>query len=239
MVLIKRSQAAMEFLLTYGWAILIVLVVIAALAYFGILSPQKLLPDKCFFQIGVSCVDFSASSEGYPIGDTMVQTPDELDDKIYSLNFDLINNLGQDVYVTKVSITGKDIDCTEIQYETCDAGTSFVEFFSDNMKKDPPEVVFDPSIKCVSIKEACNPAILGVCGIITPETIIRWSNGARLRQGVVLINSEHLSMLCYKMPPKGQKTDGIVTIEYTRDNPSENQNSLKHTIYGELHTTVT
>ena len=31
----KKSQAAMEFLMTYGWAIVIVLVAIGALAYFG------------------------------------------------------------------------------------------------------------------------------------------------------------------------------------------------------------
>ena len=37
----KKSQAAMEFLMTYGWAILVVLVAICALAYFGVLSPDK------------------------------------------------------------------------------------------------------------------------------------------------------------------------------------------------------
>ena len=40
----KRGQAAMEFLLTYGWAILVVLVVIGALAYMGVLDPAKMLP---------------------------------------------------------------------------------------------------------------------------------------------------------------------------------------------------
>ena len=34
----KKSQATMEFLMTYGWAILIVLTAIAALVYFGVLS---------------------------------------------------------------------------------------------------------------------------------------------------------------------------------------------------------
>jgi uncharacterized protein (UPF0333 family) len=30
----QRGQAAMEFLMTYGWAILVVLIAIGALAYF-------------------------------------------------------------------------------------------------------------------------------------------------------------------------------------------------------------
>ena len=58
----KKAQAAMEFLMTYGWAILVVLVVIGALAYFGVLSPKKLLPDKCLFGPGIgTCNDYMAT----------------------------------------------------------------------------------------------------------------------------------------------------------------------------------
>ncbi|RLE42165.1 hypothetical protein DRJ48_04100 [Candidatus Woesearchaeota archaeon] len=53
----KRAQAAMEFLMTYGWAILVVLVVIGALAYFGILNPSTLLPERCEIQMGLYCKD--------------------------------------------------------------------------------------------------------------------------------------------------------------------------------------
>jgi hypothetical protein len=53
----KKAQAAMEFLMTYGWAILVVLVVIGALAYFGVLNPQQFLPKKCQFGTGIVCVD--------------------------------------------------------------------------------------------------------------------------------------------------------------------------------------
>ena len=52
----KKSQAAMEFLMTYGWAILVVLAAIAALAYFGVLSPEKFLPEKCVLQPGIACI---------------------------------------------------------------------------------------------------------------------------------------------------------------------------------------
>ena len=56
----KKSQAAMEFLMTYGWAILVVLVAIGALAYFGVLSPCS--------QLLILAVDspviFAASTKG-------------------------------------------------------------------------------------------------------------------------------------------------------------------------------
>ena len=51
----KKSQAATEFLMTYGWAILVVLAAIAALAYFGVLSPEKFLPKKCLLEVGLTC----------------------------------------------------------------------------------------------------------------------------------------------------------------------------------------
>ena len=46
----------MEFLMTYGWAILVVLAAIAALAYFGVLSPEKFLPEKCLIEVGFTCI---------------------------------------------------------------------------------------------------------------------------------------------------------------------------------------
>jgi hypothetical protein len=54
----NKAQAAMEFLMTYGWAILVVLVVIGALAYFGILKPEISLPERCELQQGFYCKDF-------------------------------------------------------------------------------------------------------------------------------------------------------------------------------------
>ena len=38
-----------------GWAILVVLAAIAALAYFGVLSPAKFLPEKCILEPGFLC----------------------------------------------------------------------------------------------------------------------------------------------------------------------------------------
>jgi uncharacterized protein (UPF0333 family) len=58
----KRSQAAMEFLMTYGWAILVVLAAIAALAYFGVLSPEKFLPEKCLIETGFTCISSKVES---------------------------------------------------------------------------------------------------------------------------------------------------------------------------------
>jgi uncharacterized protein (UPF0333 family) len=79
-----KAQAAMEFLMTYGWAILVVLAAIAALAYFGVLSPNKFIPDQCILESGVACVDFSVSS---------TQT-----------DIILVNSLGRDLILSDIHV---------------------------------------------------------------------------------------------------------------------------------------
>ena len=58
----RKGQAAMEFLMTYGWALLVVLVAIGALAFFGVLNPGQFLPSSCTITPGISCDDFTASA---------------------------------------------------------------------------------------------------------------------------------------------------------------------------------
>ncbi len=41
----RKGQAAMEFLMTYGWAILAAIIAIGVLAYFGVFSPGKFVPS--------------------------------------------------------------------------------------------------------------------------------------------------------------------------------------------------
>ena len=60
--MLRKGQAAMEFLMTYGWAILVVLVAIGALAYFGVLSPGNYLPSSCTLSSGMSCDDFKVTT---------------------------------------------------------------------------------------------------------------------------------------------------------------------------------
>ena len=64
----RASQAALEFLMTYGWAILVVLVAVGALAYFGVLSPDRFLPAKCTLQSGMACLDHKVEGTAGPGG---------------------------------------------------------------------------------------------------------------------------------------------------------------------------
>jgi len=56
-----KSQAALEFLTTYGWAFLVILIMIGTLAYFGILSPSRILPDRCTMGPEFTCENFQVT----------------------------------------------------------------------------------------------------------------------------------------------------------------------------------
>ncbi len=57
----RKAQAAMEYLITYGWAVLVMLIVVGVLFYLGIFSPHTIM--TCTFQNpGFSCAAYKLTS---------------------------------------------------------------------------------------------------------------------------------------------------------------------------------
>ena len=81
----KKSQAALEFLSTYAWAFIVIMITIGALYYSGIFDFSKYLPQKCTFPSQFKCLDFAL-------------LPSEVRIK-------LVNNIGEDVKVDTLSIS--------------------------------------------------------------------------------------------------------------------------------------
>lgn len=103
----NKAQAALEFLTTYGWAFLVILIMIGALAYFGILSPSKLLPNRCNFGSEFVCDDYRITSETPPT--TTPPTPAK------EFRIRLKNNVGEAVTVASIVIgseTPNQFECT-------------------------------------------------------------------------------------------------------------------------------
>lgn len=62
----KKGQQALEYLITYGWAFIVILVMISAFAYFGLFNPTKYLPSRCDFGSQLICVDYQLQAETLP-----------------------------------------------------------------------------------------------------------------------------------------------------------------------------
>ncbi len=63
----SRAQGALEFLTTYGWAFIVVLVMVGALTHFGVLNPASLAPERCVSPAGFECRDSQVLTEGQSI----------------------------------------------------------------------------------------------------------------------------------------------------------------------------
>ena len=87
------SQSAMEFLMTYGWAILVVLVAVMALSYFGVLSPDMFLSKKCTLPTGISCLDYEITNSRVLLV--------------------LQNNFGETITVNKIDVAGNSNSCSD------------------------------------------------------------------------------------------------------------------------------
>ena len=81
--------------MTYGWAILVVLIAIGALAYFGVLNPERFLPEKCLIASGsgLFCDDYNAVSGA-------------------GITIRIKNILTEDVTITSVVVTDPSITCS-------------------------------------------------------------------------------------------------------------------------------
>ena len=77
--------------MTYGWAILVVLAAVGALAYFGVFDTDRLLPEQCTIETGMNCDNELVRTDG--------------------VQFRVTNGLSQ--AITNVNVTVQEIDgCT-------------------------------------------------------------------------------------------------------------------------------
>ena len=83
-----RGQAAMEYLMTYGWALLILVVVIGVLFSMGVFNPQNYMSEECSFQPSLQCKGVSLTPNGV-------------------LTIYLVNGLGYEVDEWKMEVDGK------------------------------------------------------------------------------------------------------------------------------------
>jgi len=51
----SKAQAAIEFLTTYGWAVVVIAIVLVALVWLGVFNIASQVPDRCTIQGGLQC----------------------------------------------------------------------------------------------------------------------------------------------------------------------------------------
>ena len=156
----KKGQAAMEYLMTYGWAIVVLVVVIAALMATGAFNPSYLIAEECTLQPDLSCT-------GHVLYLDTGGTP--------QLEFRISNGLGYDILLSGVSITTTNgdvydaytLDLVGTKIEQGEATKISMELDGLNTYKDEVERL-RVSLKYVS----CAPEVNPECISSGPEHVI-------------------------------------------------------------------
>jgi len=60
----NKAQSAVEYLVTYGWIIVVILIVVGLLIYFDVLSPSRFLAESCDFSQQLECIDSQIGKDG-------------------------------------------------------------------------------------------------------------------------------------------------------------------------------
>jgi len=93
----RRGQAALEYLLTHGWALLVLALAIVILYGIGIFNPNRYVAEECIFQPGFGCASPARLHLAAP----------SLNAK-YVFGVPFSNNLGYDIAITKIEVTSTD-----------------------------------------------------------------------------------------------------------------------------------
>jgi len=110
--MLKQAQSAMEYLMVYGWAVLIVLIVGIAFYNYGILAPEKMLPRKCNLPAGIICIDHKATPTGVTVvirngmGYDMRSVSVEIGDCGPAAGSDYLANGDKQAYIASCELAG-------------------------------------------------------------------------------------------------------------------------------------
>lgn len=151
-----KAQYSLEFLVTYGWAFLIIGIVLGAIYTFGWVDASNFLPQRCTFYGQTACRDFYISNEEF--------------------NLSLVNNYGVALNVTAISlqVEGEDI-CTDIHqnvvWNRSEVGILHINFDSEPNCVDTLVTEFmteDSRITATAIVQFHSPV---TCADLDPECL--------------------------------------------------------------------
>jgi len=94
----SKGQAALEFLTTYSWAFMALIIILGGLVYFDIFNPEHYIPESCNFGTNIMCEDVSLQQKSA---------------NTFELNIKLKNNLEKGIEPVNVTIYSNDF--TKVQ----------------------------------------------------------------------------------------------------------------------------
>ena len=125
-----KSQAPLELFVTYWWALMVILLVIGALGYFGVLSPSGILPDRCSIDPNLECKYFKLAKTDSGTAVVRLKLTNNFPGQIIINSWDAISTKGVSLGCTNTPATGlwMNKETRDVEFAGCDndiAGFAF------------------------------------------------------------------------------------------------------------------
>ena len=120
----SKSQAAIEFLATYTWAIFVFVIVIGSLWYFGVLSPAKKLPDRCTISPYIDCKQYLIAETQDGTGVLRLKLKNNYAKTIHVDSWELAGEDSKPLICTGMPFTGiwEDGQTIDVEFSGCNSG---------------------------------------------------------------------------------------------------------------------
>ena len=110
----KKAQSSIEFLFTYGWAILAITLTISTLAYFNLFSAERFVSPYCDLGSQFQCIEYAIYDNGSIV--LFIRNNHRVDIELNNLTLDsrYFNHLES---FTTISISRGDVESITINIE--------------------------------------------------------------------------------------------------------------------------
>lgn len=117
----KKGQAAIEFLTTYSWAILIIFLSIGALMYFDIFNTSRFISERCETGAQIKCIEAELTEGG--IFRIRLANNFPVDIRVNSIRVGPLG--GTQITTNYISDGDRKIEISEVKTFTASAGSGF------------------------------------------------------------------------------------------------------------------
>ncbi len=212
----KKAQAALEFLVTYGWAIGVIIIIVGALTYFGVFDLNKYVRDYCTFGPQLECLDYEISSN--------------------SVGFYVKNNFGFPIQIINYTVIYEGIPRATYVPSTTTNGTCLSISGPENI--DLCKGITDPYV----CENTPLPSLLGgSTGTPAPGTpsACTYVKGYIDNDEALIINSNDWNSTDILTLPTGRKREVDIEIYFRRIDPAyANASTQIHKLRGIIFTEI-
>ncbi len=149
----SKAQAPLELFTTYWWVLIVIFLLIGALGYFGVLSPSKILPDRCSIDPNLECKFYKLAETDAGTAVVRLKLTSNFPESIIINSWDAISTKGTSLGCTKKPPVGIWLSKETRDIEFAGCNNDIAGFVFDQKAKTKVVLNYRPALADVSFSK--------------------------------------------------------------------------------------